>query len=211
LYAADAALERSKDDLLTVADWNSLLAGTNRSGFVDGDPSGERTLADGSKINIGQIVNMANCGKVDSCSPSDITGNATGDRPWGANNPVWRPYAYGPVNDLVPTATINSPYYVIVLVGDDPSESDGVPTKDGTDPTRGGGVLALRAEAYGPRGAQKVIEMTLSRTSTTELERGYTGQRGQDEQNRRARKAAVQTPGKRLNMQSLNTALGGTS
>ena len=29
-------------------------------------------------------------------------------------------------------------------------------------------------------------------------ERGYTGQRGQDEQNRRARKAAVQTPGKAL-------------
>ena len=51
----------------------------------------------------------------------------------------------------------------------------------------------LRAErrAQGHRG-------DVARTDTTELERGYTGQRGQDEQNRRARKAAVQTPGKAL-------------
>ena len=53
-------------------------------------------------------------------------------------------------------------------------------------------------EAYGPGGVRRVIEATLARTDTTELERGYTGQRGQDEQNRRARKAAVQTPGKSL-------------
>jgi hypothetical protein len=43
-----------------------------------------------------------------------------------------------------------------------------------------------------------VIEVTVARTDSTEIERGYTGQRGQDEQNRRARKAAVQTPGKAL-------------
>ena len=48
-------------------------------------------------------------------------------------------------------------------------------------------------------------------TDTTELERGYTGQRGQDEQNRRARKAAVQTPGKSLSNQSLTTTTGGIS
>ena len=67
----------------------------------------------------------------------------------------------------------------------------------------------MRAEAFGPRGAHKVIELTLARTDTTELERGYTGQRGQDEQNRRARKAAVQTPGKALTQQTLDTAGGG--
>src|SRR5262245_66255876 len=33
-------------------------------------------------------------------------------------------------------------------------------------------------------GAHKVIEVTLTRTDSTEIERGYTGQRGQDEQNR---------------------------
>jgi hypothetical protein len=74
----------------------------------------------------------------------------------------------------------------------------------------GTGVLALRAEAFGPRGAHKVIEMTIAKTDTTELERGYTGQRGQDEQNRRARKAAVQSPGKKLDMQTLS-GTGGVS
>jgi hypothetical protein len=211
LYAADAALERSMDDLLTVADWNTLLTGATRSAFIDGPPSGPRTLSDGTTFRLEEILNMANCGKVTSCSPTDITGNATGDRPWEADNPVWQLYAYGPINDLVPTNSINSPYYVVVLLGDDPSENDGNPAKDNLDPLYGGGVLALRAEAFGPRGAHKIIEMTVARTDTTELERGYTGQRGQDEQNRRARKAAVQTPGKRLNQQSLNTALGGIS
>ena len=73
----------------------------------------------------------------------------------------------------------------------------------------GTGVIAMRAEAFGPRGAHKVIELTLARTDTSELERGYTGQRGQDEQNRRARKAAVQTPGKALTMQSMTLTTGG--
>ena len=54
-----------------------------------------------------------------------------------------------------------------------------------------------------------MIELTLARTDTTELERGHTGQRGQDEQNRRARKAAVQTPGKALTMQTLDLSAGG--
>ena len=47
-----------------------------------------------------------------------------------------------------------------------------------------------------------------ARTDTTEIERGYTGQRGQDEQNRRARKAAVQSPGKALTARELNIATG---
>ena len=54
-----------------------------------------------------------------------------------------------------------------------------------------------------------MIEITIARTDTTELERGYTGQRGQDEQNRRARKAAVQTPGKALTMQTMTLTAGG--
>src|SRR2546430_364748 len=81
------------------------------------------------------------------------------------------------------------------------------------DGTTGGnlgpGVLARRAEAFGPRGAHKIIEMTVARTNTTNLERGYPGQRGEDEQNRRARKAAVQTPGKSLTMQSMTLNSGG--
>ena len=73
----------------------------------------------------------------------------------------------------------------------------------------GTGVLALRAEAFGRCGAQGHRDDHFQ-DDTTELERGYTGQRGQDEQNRRARKAAVQSPGKKLDMQTLSGA-GGVS
>src|SRR6478735_4211098 len=52
LYAADAGIERVMDDLLTVPDWNNILAGTTRSAFIDGPPSGTRTLFDGTTINL---------------------------------------------------------------------------------------------------------------------------------------------------------------
>ena len=221
LYAADAIAERTMDDLLTVPDWNRILDGTVKSPFIDGPPSGTRTLADGSVLDLSEVVNMANCGKATTCSADDLTNNTTGDRVWDKNNPVWTLYGYGPANSLIPTGTINSPFYVVVMVGDDPSDDDDNPLVDGaaqaaplpnenqpaTNP--GAGVLALRAEAFGPRGTHKVIEMTVARTDTSELERGYTGQRGQDEQNRRARKSPVQTPGKALTSQTLSLTAGG--
>jgi len=48
----------------------------------------------------------------------------------------------------------------------------------------------------------------VAKLDTTEIERGYTGQRGQDEQNRRARKAAVQTPGKALTQSTMSLTTG---
>ena len=216
LYAADAALERAMDDILTVPDWNNLLNGSTQSAFIDGPPSGTRSLPDGTQIDLSQLLNLSNCGHVTSCSPSEYTLNLTGDRPWAANNPVWQLYAYNRLDSMVPSGTINSQYYVVVLVGDDPSDDDGDPLHDGGTctagmqcPNPGLGVISLRAEAFGPRGAHKVIQMTVARTDTTNLERGYTGQRGQDEQNRRARKAAVQTPGKALTQQEMGLATGG--
>jgi hypothetical protein len=214
LYAADAVLERSMDDLLTIPDWNKLLDGSMQSGFIDGPPSGERTLPDGTKVNLGEVLSFANCEKPTTCSDTDMNAY-TEMRPWELNNPRWQLFAYGNVADLLPTGTINSPFYVVVLIGDDPSDNDNTPLIDGGPDPNGGtnwgrGVIALRAEAFGPRGSHKIVEMTIAKTDTTELERGYTGQRGQDEQNRRARKAAVQSPGKKLDMQTLS-GTGGVS
>jgi len=216
LYAADAGLERALDDLLTIPDWNTLLNGTSKSALVDGAPSGNRTLSDGTILNLNEVLSMANCQKTTACNLADMQ-QITTERPWGVNNPQWQLFAYGSLNTVLPQGGINSPYYVIVLVGDDPSECDNDPLHDGGPPVApcvtnfGAGVLALRAEAFGPRGSHKVVELTVARTNTTELERGYTGQRGQDEQNRRARKAAVQSPGKALTNKALTTATGGIS
>ena len=172
LYAADAVLERAVDDLLTIPDWNTLLSGVARSTFTDGPPSGARTLSDGKSLDLGEVVSIANCQQIAACSNADMD-RATAERPWGLNNPRWQPFAWGYLNDITPTGTVNSPCYVVVMVGDDPSENDNNPLQDGsalcaTGQTSGcnpgTGVLALRAEAFGPFGAHKVIELTVSRT-----------------------------------------------
>lgn len=221
LYAADAAVERVMQDILTVADWNAMLDPANKlvkSAFIDGD-EGAKKLADGTELDLTEATNLLNCGKTAGCTDAEI-GAITAERPWGLNNPRWKLYAHGPMDDMLPTATIDSRMYVVVWVADDPSESDNDPLKDG-EPTagcvakvgdppdtcanKGRGVIAMLAHAYGPNGVHRAIEVTLARTDTTEIERGYTGQRGQDEQNRRARKAAVQTPGKALTQRTLTT------
>jgi hypothetical protein len=226
LYAADAAIERVMQDLLTVPDWNTMLGNPNEaltaccsgavtSSFIDGPASGQRTVP-GGKIDLTEATNLVRCGHVTACSDAELKANPN-DRPWGWNNPKWQLYAYGPLSDMLPTEGINSQIYVVVWIADDPSENDNLPMKDGDPPpgcdpetdddcfNPGRGVIAMLAHAYGPNGVHRAVEVTLARTDTTEIERGYTGQRGQDEQNRRARKAAVQTPGKALTKTTLTT------
>ena len=205
LYAADAAVERVMQDLLTVPDWNTILAGGTTSAFIDGIAAGPRMTGAG-EIDLTEATNMVRCGKIGACGDADMDAY-TDERPWGVNNPRWQLFAYGPMRDMLPTATINSETYVIVWIADDPSDCDGNPLTDGEvcagGDNPGRGVMAMMAHAYGPGGSRRVIEVTVAKTDTTEIERGYTGQRGQDEQNRRARKAAVQTPGKALTRQEM--------
>ena len=215
MYAADAAVERVMQDILTVPDWNQMLKGNVTSAFIDGPASGTRTMPNGQKLDLTELTNSMRCGKT-VCSDADLFA-LTPDRPWGKNNPRWQLYAYGPLSDMLPTGTINSSDYVIVWIADDPSENDGDAVTDGGAPicsdagcsNPGTGVIAMLAQAYGPDGVTRRIQVTLARTDTTEIERGYTGQRGQDEQNRRARKAAVQTPGKALTRSEMSITSGG--
>ena len=141
-YAADAALERAIDDLQAAADWNLVLAGAARSAFVDGAPDGSRTLADGSTIDLAQLLNLANCATPDGCTTADMN-EATSRRPWALNNPRWLLYSYGHLAALT-SGSINSPYYVAVMVADDPAENDHDPATDGAVPC-GGAVPVSRA------------------------------------------------------------------
>jgi hypothetical protein len=194
LYAADAAVERVVQDLLMVPRWNDVLSGTARSAFVDGVPTGEKTLPGGGSLPL-------------CCGTTTATGQLqlvtdTGDL-WGDNNPAWQLFAWSPIQNLLPDGQIDSRMYVAVWVADDPAEDDGNPLADTN------GTLTLHAEAYGPSGTRKVIEVTVARTSGTEIERGQIAQRGQEELNQRSRKAAVQTPGKGLTNMRMNTSTGG--
>jgi hypothetical protein len=137
LYAADGALQIASRELLAVSDWKALLSSGALSGFVDGVPSGVRQLGDGSTVDPAQATSLAN-----------------GEpRPWGANNPVWRLFAFGRVGQRT---------YVIAWVGDDSAENDGDPLTDGGGESNpGAGILAVRAEAFGVGGAHTVLEATV--------------------------------------------------
>ena len=190
LYAADAGVERVVQDLLMVPNWNRILDATaTKSAYAENGCAGAVTLANGESVNL----TTATAALQAETDTADL---------WGANDPVWRAYACGRVGDLLPTNSIDSNMYIVVWVGDDPSETDGTPSVDGN------GVLTLHAEAYGPSGTNKVVEVTVARTASTEIERGQIAQRGQEELNQRARKAAVQTPGKALSNQSMNVRTG---
>jgi hypothetical protein len=205
LYAADAAVERIVQDLLLIPRWNDILGGTAQSGFVDGDMTTPKTLPGGGTITL-------------CCGPNTATTQLQNETNalnlWGANNPTWRLFAWGPLGDMLPNDQIDSPMYVVVWVGDDPA--DGVPdpvtglitVRDNNPALDANGTLTLHAEAVGPSGTRKVIEVTVARTSSTEIERGQIAQRGQEELNQRARKAAVQTPGKALSNMRMNNSTG---
>ena len=164
-HAADAAAERALADLDALADWNLALDGTARSTFVDGPPSGARTLQDGSVVDLAVLTSLANCHKTTTCSVAELDA-ASADRRWGPNNPRWQLYLYGRLRDVASGSTIDSAYYIVVFLGDDPSETDGDPLRDESPPGPGAGVLVLRSQAFGPRGTRKTIELTISRAGT---------------------------------------------
>jgi hypothetical protein len=165
LHAAEAAAEHTVDHLALVPDWSVLLGGGVLSSFADGLPSGNRQLDDGAVINLTEVVNYANCQKASACSSTDMDA-VTEDRPWGPNNPRWSIFAFGRLRTLLPAGAVPAPQYVVVMTGDDPGEVDNDPARDGAAGTPGAGVIALRAEAFGPGGAHKVIELTVARGSS---------------------------------------------
>jgi hypothetical protein len=175
LYAADAGLERALVDLRANPDWSAVLDGSRRSGFVDGEPFGQRMLPGGPVLDLDELRNYVNCERTTSCSSADLTA-ATSERPWRANNPVWQLYAYGRLSSLGEGSNPSSAY-VVVFVGDDPSENDDDPLRDGDDRLRnaGSGVVEVRAYAFGPRGARKALEMTVARQDLIDPETGLTG------------------------------------
>ena len=210
LYAADAGMERAVLELPGIADLDALLQGQVASAFRDGAP-GERRLPNGTNVDLVALTNVANCGSSAGCGLDQMNAT-TPDRPWGANNPRWQLFAYGPVNNLLPAGTLNSPFYVVVWVGDDAAETDGDPTRDdaaGAN-TPGLGVVVLRAEAFGPFGSHKRVELTVQRPTPGSPDTSYTAQRGQDEQNRRNRTQVIQTPGGRLTHSHMSQTTGTT-
>jgi hypothetical protein len=162
LHGADAGLDLVARDLASEADWNVVLSGAIQSSFANGAPAGARAIPSGDTINLTLETNRLNCGSVTSCTVAQMEA-VSRDRPWGANNPRWQPYAYGAF-DRAGMFARPAPFYLVVWVADDRRESDGDPLKDGAGADRRGeGVLRLRSEVFGRSGARHAIEAEVSR------------------------------------------------
>jgi hypothetical protein len=166
LYAADLAAERALADLALLPSWDDVLGGVVRSAVADGLPFGARATPAGSSLDLSQVLNLANCRKTSACGDADMD-LVTSERPWGRNNPRWQPFAYGPLSSWAPGTDATLPYYMVVLVGDDPAETDQDPFHDGE--VDGAATLAVRSEAFGPRGAHRIVELVVARMATGHL------------------------------------------
>jgi type IV pilus assembly PilX-like protein len=142
-YVAEGGLEIAEQELRRVPDWNAVLAGLIQS-----------TWADRVSPMVNEATNIANCGKLTACTAAEM--DAVSDlRPWGANNPRWQLFAFGPLNGS----------YVVAWVSDDAAENDGDPLRDGVaGENPGAGVVAVRSEAFGVGGGHKVVESTVRRS-----------------------------------------------
>ena len=174
LYAADAAFERTVGELRDATDLTSVLGGAVVSAFEDGPPAGQRTLADGTRVDLSQIVSLANCEKLAACSVTEMNASSR-ERPWGALNPRWRLFSYGPLDPAPGGIRSGLPAYVVSMVADDQAETDGDPTRDGvrtgTLPNPGAGVILIRAEGFGRRSAHRVVEGAVVRRDLASLAR----------------------------------------
>ena len=161
LFAADAAIELAARDLAQVDDWSSVLAGARQSSFVDGAPGGVRGIPGGGVIDLTASTNLLNCGKVTNCTLAQMNANSR-ERPWGANNPRWRLYVFGPMERVAP---LSQPVacYLAVWIADDGREEDDDPLADANPGDAGHGLVRVHAEAFGHTGSRRAIEAEVAR------------------------------------------------
>jgi hypothetical protein len=161
LYAADAGIELAARDLAAAADWNPVLSGGIRGSFTDGAAGGTRGLPGGASVDLTAATNILNCGKPDSCTAAEMDANSP-ERPWGVNNPRWRLYVHGPMEQLAPLLR-PAPCYLAVWIADDGREQDDDPGSDAAEEEPGHGIVRVYAETFGAGGATRAIEAELKR------------------------------------------------
>lgn len=161
LQAADAGIELAARAMAQAPDWNHVLAGGAQAPAADGPPSGTRQIEAGEPLDLGAQTNLLNCGVIAVCSTTDLQA-ITEERPWGADNPHWRPFLYGPLRSFAAYRFAGS-VYVIVWVADDGREIDGEPEQDGPVGAPGHGVVRVRADAFGRGEGRRAVEAELVR------------------------------------------------
>lgn len=134
-YAAEAAVGFVIQELAASSDWDCIRAGEATSMFVDGPPSGTRSVG-ATTVDLTQVIQDVNALA------------ATG--PDGTRS-TYQLYAYGRFADMVSSASPRSPLYVLVWIADQGEGDDGSP------------VLGLVGRAYGPSGSRRSVAVSVTR------------------------------------------------
>ena len=164
-----AGIELAARDLAQIADWDAVLVRRSAQQLHRRTAGGVRGLPGGGVVDLTAATNMLNCGKATNCTAAQMNANSR-ERPWGANNPRWQLYAYGPMEQFTQLAR-PAACYLAVWVADDGREEDGDPLADEPDERQPGhGIVRVHAEAFGLAGARRAIE--------AELVQGLPGGRG---------------------------------
>jgi hypothetical protein len=149
--ASRAAVHLALADLRPAASWDPLLA----AGTVPQLSAAASRFAGGS-LTPGAPWNGV---PLDLRAMTDRLQAATdASRGPGEGPQVWRLYAHGRLDDLVPGAAV-APWYLAVWIADDRADTDGDPLRDAN------GIVTLRAAALGPDGAVAAIDAFAARTS----------------------------------------------
>ena len=146
LYAAEAALEWTLQELQPVDSWDALLAGSRRSALWAG-PTTQR-LAGGATLDLDRVtVELQRRG-------AGASGAGRGLRS--------RLYAHGPLSAILPREPSLGLLRVAIWLADDPAETDGDPARDTN------GVVLLHAAGVGPSLAQRAVQATLRRSDAAD-------------------------------------------
>ncbi len=138
--AAHAAVARGLVDLRLAGNWTPFLNGSQSSAFAGAGT--QVALPFGGTLDLAVVT-------------ADLQAQSPGG--FGANTPVWRLFAWGPLSQLGPPGAIESLQYLLVWIADDIADGDDDPAADSN------GILTLRGEGRGPGGARRAVEATVVR------------------------------------------------
>jgi hypothetical protein len=141
-FAAEAGLAVGIRELQEAPDWSDVLAGVRQAAFRDATVT--PTLVDGTSVDLADLTAALQ-------AESDALSN------FGADNPRWRLFAYGPARNLAPAAA-SSTAYLVIWIADDAADADGNPEADTN------AVLQVRADSVGPRFARRGVAAAVRRT-----------------------------------------------
>lgn len=142
LAGAESVAELVVADLAARDSWTDVVSGGERAAFADGTLLPLASWHE--RLDLGSLTRA-------------LQRHTNAQSPWGVDTPVWRLFAWGPIESLAPGGAPRDGLYLMAWVADDGADGDGNPSSDAN------GVVVVRAQALGQRGAGRTVQVILKR------------------------------------------------